>query len=49
MCEPVPNSPQDVVVTKQYITNNKLFNKTAKFWVEKKANREKNFTIKLKK
>ena len=48
MCEPVPNDPQDAVVAKQYMTDIKLFNETAKHWVEEYDNPERNFTKKIK-
>ena len=48
MCEPVPNDPQDAVVAKQYLTNIKLFNETAKHWVEEYANPERNLQKKIK-
>ena len=48
MCEPVPNDPQDAVVAKQYLTNIKLFNETAKHWVEEYANPQKNIQKKIK-
>ena len=48
MCEPVPNDPQDAVVAKQYLSDIKLFNETAKHWVEEYANPERNFEKKIK-
>ena len=48
MCEPVPNDPQDAVVAKQYISDIKLFNETAKHWVEEYANPERSFQKKIK-
>ena len=48
MCEPVPDDPQDAVVAKQYKTDIKLFNQTAKHWVEEYANPERNFQKKIK-
>ena len=48
MCEPVPNDPQDAVVAKQYMSDIKLFNQTAKHWVEEYANPERNFEKKIK-
>ena len=48
MCEPVPNDPQDAVVAKQYMEDNKLFNETAKHWVEEYANPERNLQKKIK-
>ena len=48
MCEPVPNDPQDAVVAKQYMSDIKLFNQTAKHWVEEYANPERNFQKKIK-
>ena len=48
MCEPVPNDPQDAVVAKQYLSDIKLFNQTAKHWVEEYANPERNFQKKIK-
>ena len=48
MCEPVPNDPQDAVVAKQYMSNIKLFNQTAKHWVEEYANPERNLQKKIK-
>ena len=48
MCEPVPNDPQDAVVAKQYMSDIKLFNETAKHWVEEYANPERNFQKKIK-
>ena len=48
MCEPVPNDPQDAVVAKQYMSDIKLFNQTAKHWVEEYANPERNFQKKVK-
>ena len=48
MCEPVPNDPQDAVVAKQYMSDIKLFNETAKHWVEEYANPERNFEKKIK-
>lgn len=38
MCEPVPTDPQDAVVAKQYMSNYKEFEKTAKQWVKDYAN-----------
>ena len=48
MCEPVPNDPQDAVVAKQYMSDIKLFNQTAKHWVEEYANPERNLQKKIK-
>ena len=48
MCEPSSINPQDAVVAKQYTTNIKLFNETAKHWVEEYANPENNFNNKIK-
>ena len=48
MCEPVPNDPQDAVVAKQYMSDIKLFNETAKHWVEEYANPERNVQKKIK-
>ena len=48
MCEPVPNDPQDAVVAKQYMSDIKLFNQTAKHWVEEYANPEKKKKKKIK-
>ena len=48
MCEPVPNDPQDAVVAKQYMSDIKLFNQTAKHWVEEQANPERSFQKKIK-
>ena len=48
MCEPVPNDPQDAVVAKQYMSDIKLFNQTAKHWVEEYANPERSFQKKIK-
>ena len=48
MCEPVPNDPQDAVVAKQYMSDIKLFIKTAKHWVEEYANPERNVQKKIK-
>ena len=48
MCEPVPNDPQDAVVAKQYLSDIKLFNQTAKHWVEEYANPERNLQKKIK-
>ena len=48
MCEPVPNDPQDAVVAKQYMSEIKLFNQTAKHWVEEYANPERNLQNKIK-
>ena len=48
MCEPVPNDPQDAVVAKQYMSDIKLFNQTAKHWVEEYANPERNLQKKVK-
>ena len=48
MCEPVPNDPQDAVVAKQYMSDIKLFNQTAKHWVEEYANPERNVQKKIK-
>ena len=48
MCEPVPNDPQDAVVAKQYMSDIKLFNETAKHWVEEYANPERNLKKKIK-
>ena len=48
MCEPVPNDPQDAVVAKQYMSDIKLFNETAKHGVEEYANPERNFEKKIK-
>jgi len=48
MCEPVPNDPQDAVVAKQYMSDIKLFNQTAKHWVEEYANPERNVQRKIK-
>ena len=48
MCEPVPDDPQDAVVAKQYMSDIKLFNETAKHWVEEYANPERNFQKKIK-
>ena len=48
MCEPVPDDPQDAVVAKQYMSDIKLFNETAKHWVEEYANPERNFEKKIK-
>ena len=48
MCEPVPNDPQDAVVAKQSMSDIKLFNQTAKHWVEEYANPERNFQKKIK-
>ena len=48
MCEPVPNDPQDAVVAKQYLSDIKLFNATAKHWVEEYANPERNLQKKIK-
>ena len=48
MCEPVPNDPQDAVVAKQYMSDIRLFNQTAKHWVEEYANPERNLQKKIK-
>ena len=48
MCEPVPNDPQDAVVAKKYMSDIKLFNQTAKHWVEEYANPERNLQKKIK-
>lgn len=48
MCEPVPTDPQDAVVAKQYMTNIKLFNETAKNWVDQYANPEKTLKNNIK-
>ena len=48
MCEPVPNDPQDAVVAKQYMSDIKLFNQTAKHWVEEYANPERTLLKKVK-
>ena len=48
MCDPVPNDPQDAVVAKQYMSDIKLFNETAKHWVEEYANPERNLQKKIK-
>ena len=48
MCEPVPNDPQDAVVAKQYLSDIKLFNQTAKHWVEEYANPERSLQKKIK-
>ena len=48
MCEPVPNDPQDAVVAKQYMSDIKSFNQTAKHWVEEYANPERNLQKKIK-
>ncbi len=48
MCEPVPDDPQDAVVAKQYMTDIKLFNATAKHWVEEYANPERTLMKKVK-
>ena len=48
MCEPVPDDPQDAVVAKQYLSDIKLFNETAKHWVEEYANPERNLQKKIK-
>ena len=48
MCEPVPNDPQDAVVAKQYMSDIKLFNETAKHWVEEYANPERSLQKKIK-
>ena len=48
MCEPVPDDPQDAVVAKQYKTDIKLFNETAKHWVEEYANPERTLQKKIK-
>ena len=48
MCEPVPNDPQDAVVAKQYMSDIKLFNETAKHCVEEYANPERNVQRKVK-
>lgn len=48
MCEPVPTDPQDAVVAKQYMTNLKLFNETAKNWVDQYANPEKTLKNNIK-
>ena len=48
MCEPVPNDPQDAVVAKQYMSDIKLFNQTAKHLVEEYANPERNLQKKIK-
>ena len=48
MCEPVPDDPQDAVVAKQYKTDRKLFEATAKHWVEEYANPERNLQKKIK-
>lgn len=37
LCAPEPNDPQDAVVAGQYKADRKLFNKTAKEWVDKYA------------
>ena len=47
MCEPVPNDPQDAVVAKQYLSDIKLFNETAKHWVEEYANPERTLQKKV--
>ena len=48
MCEPSSINPQDAVVAKQYTTNIKLFNETAKHWVEEYANPERTLLKKVK-
>ena len=48
MCEPVPDDPQDAVVAKQYMSDIKLFNQTAKHWVEEYANPERTLLKKVK-
>lgn len=48
MCAPVPDDPQDAQVASQYMSDIKAFNATAKQWVEKYANPEKNKNKKVK-
>ena len=48
MCAPVPDDPQDAVVASQYLSDIKLFNATAKQWVEEYANPEKTLQKKIK-
>ena len=48
MCAPVPDDPQDAVVASQYLSDIKLFNATAKQWVEEYANPEKSLQKKIK-
>ena len=35
---PAPEDPQDAEVAKQYISNRKLYNKTAAYWTKMYAN-----------
>ena len=44
----MPDDPQDAVVAKQYMTDIKLFNQTAKHWVEEYANPERTLMKKIK-
>ena len=48
MCAPVLDDPQDAVVASQYLSDIKLFNATAKQWVEEYANPEKTLQKKIK-
>ena len=47
MIKPVLDDPQEIAVAKQYMTNIKLFNETAKQWVEEYANPKKNLQNKI--
>ena len=38
MCAPVPEDPQDAQVASMYMKDIKLFNETAKHWVDEYAN-----------
>jgi ubiquitin-conjugating enzyme (huntingtin interacting protein 2) len=40
LCEPVPDDPQDAVVASQFKSENALYRKTAREWVQKYASPE---------
>lgn len=48
MCDPVPDDPQDAQVAKQYKTDKKAFEETAKLWTSEYANPKKVMNQKLK-
>lgn len=48
MCAPVPEDPQDAQVASMYIKDIKLFNETAKHWVDEYANPSKTLQKKIK-
>eukprot|EP00357_Protocruzia_adherens_P024786 CAMPEP_0114979008 /NCGR_PEP_ID=MMETSP0216-20121206/4126_1 /TAXON_ID=223996 /ORGANISM="Protocruzia adherens, Strain Boccale" /LENGTH=192 /DNA_ID=CAMNT_0002340273 /DNA_START=42 /DNA_END=620 /DNA_ORIENTATION=- len=49
LCNPEPSDPQDAEVANQYLNNQELFQKTAKFWTQTYANPKNDNAAKIRK